>query len=193
VTLLRALRSDQRGYSVIELLTVLAIMGAVTGGITTVFVHATTAELDMNRRFQAQQDARVALSRIRRETHCATEVTPSGPASSVTLLLPSQCRIATGAITWCALPVAGSTQRHRLYRSTVDPCGDAGDPIYADHLTTANVFEHTVQSSESLGQLKITLPVDLDPDKPGSYTLVDTIVMRNTSRTCIPGSPSPPC
>ncbi|HUP52809.1 MAG TPA: type II secretion system protein, partial [Longimicrobiales bacterium] len=180
-----ALRADQRGYTMVELLVVMSIMGAVMGGLTTVFVSAAKAELDMNRRFQAQQNARVALARVRRETHCATSVTPAGPASTVTLNLPVQCKIATGAITWCALPVTGSPSRYKLYRSLADPCGDGDDAVYADYLTSDMLFEHKIQTDASLGSLKVTLPVDIDTSKPGSYTLEDTLVMRNTTRSCI--------
>jgi hypothetical protein len=39
----------------------------------------------------------------------------------------------------------------------------------------------------------VELPVDINPSKPGSYTLTDDLVLRNSLRTCITGSPSPPC
>ena len=187
------LRRDERGYSLIELLTVLIILGTVVGALTGVFISASSAEIEMNQRFQAQQDARMSLDRLRRETHCASSIAPSGPATSVTLTLPAQCKVASGAITWCALPVGGSTTRFRLYRSVSAPCGDAPDRIYADYLTTQTLFNHTVQSSASLGKLAVTLPVDLDPAKHGQYRLADTLAMRNTTRTCITGSPNPPC
>ena len=47
------------------------IMSVVLTGLTTLFVQGSNAELDMNRRFEAQQDSRVALDKIRREIHCA--------------------------------------------------------------------------------------------------------------------------
>ena len=62
---------DERGYSMIELLTVMSIMGVVLGGLTTVFASGSKAELDMNRRFQAQSAGRVALDKLRKEIHCA--------------------------------------------------------------------------------------------------------------------------
>src|SRR6266508_4601473 len=102
--LLRRLRG-QRGYSLVEMLVVLVIMGTVTTALTTIFVNASNSELAMNNRFRAQQNARLALDKIRREVHCASSVvlgaagSPSGPlaAASITLKLPSGCRAATGA------------------------------------------------------------------------------------------------
>ena len=187
------LRRDERGYTLVELMTVLVILGTVVGALTGVFVSASSAEIEMNKRFQAQQDARMSLDRLRRETHCASSITPAGPATTVTLNLPAQCKVATGLVSWCALPVGSSTTRFRLYRSVASPCGDAVDRVYADYLTSQDVFNHTVQSSASLGKLAVTLPVDLDPAKQGQYRLEDTLVMRNTTRTCISGSPNPPC
>ena len=46
----------ERGYSLIEMLTVLVIMGVVMTSLTTVFVQASNSETDMNNRFQAQLD-----------------------------------------------------------------------------------------------------------------------------------------
>ena len=198
VSALARLRYEQRGYSLIETLSVLGILGTVMGSLTAVFVSAMGAEVDMNKRFQAQQTARVALDRLRRETHCSNSITPAGPATAVTLSFPpnlsagSFCgRLSGTQVTWCAVSV--SATRYRLFRSTANPCGDAPDSLYADYLTSQTLFEHTLQSSASLGKLKVDLPVDIDPAKTGSYRLVDTLVMRNTKRTCITGSPSPPC
>lgn len=185
--------SGESGFTLIEMLTVLILLGIVVGTITSLFVQATNAEVDMNNRFQAQMNARLALDRLRREVHCASSITPTGPATTVTLTLPVYCRVATGTSKWCAISYNGSTSRYRLWRSAADPCGDAADRLYADYLTSSNVFAYTVQSSASRGKLSVDLPVDLEPAKPGSYQLRDDLVLRNSSRTCIVGSPSPPC
>ena len=68
---------DERGYTLVEMLTVLVIFGTVMGALLTLLVQGSNAELDMNNRFQAQQDARLALDKLRRETHCASAVTVS--------------------------------------------------------------------------------------------------------------------
>ena len=66
----------ERGYSLIEMLIVLSIMGIVMGSLTTVFVSASNAELDMNNRFRAQLGARLVLDKMRREVHCGSVATP---------------------------------------------------------------------------------------------------------------------
>ena len=75
------------------MLVVLAILGVVLAGLTQLFVSATHAQSDQTQRGQAQQAARLALDKLRREIHCASTIsTPSGyPASSVTITLGSWC------------------------------------------------------------------------------------------------------
>jgi prepilin-type N-terminal cleavage/methylation domain-containing protein len=188
----RRLANDQ-GLTLVELLVVTVLFGVIVAAVTTLFVQATNAETDLNNRFQSQLSARLALDRLRREVHCASAVTPAGPASSITLTLPTYCRAGTGSSKWCTVAFNGSTTRFRLWRSSADPCGDAADRLYADYLTSGTIFNYVVQSSASLGKVHVELPVDLNPSKPGSYTLTDDLVLRNSLRTCITGSPSPPC
>jgi prepilin-type N-terminal cleavage/methylation domain-containing protein len=188
----RRLANDQ-GLTLVELLVVTVLFGVVVAGVTTLFVAATNAEADLNNRFQAQLSARLALDRLRREVHCASAVTPTGPATEITLTLPTYCKAGTGTSKWCTIGYSGSTTRFRLWKSAADPCGDAADRLYADFLTTGTIFNYVVQSSESLGKVHVELPVDPNPSKPGSYMLVDDLVLRNSARTCITGSPSPPC
>ena len=93
--LLRRLRGES-GYSLVELLTVMAILGVVLGGLTALFVGGSNAQLDMNRRFEAQQAARLALDKMRREVHCASAATTSpatGASNHVILTLPTICSV----------------------------------------------------------------------------------------------------
>jgi prepilin-type N-terminal cleavage/methylation domain-containing protein len=185
--------ANEQGLTLVELLVVTVLFGVVATAVTTLFVQATNSSTDLNNRFEAQLSARLALDRLRREVHCASAVTPAGPAATITLTLPTYCKAGTGTSKWCTVAFNGSTTRFRLWRSSADPCGDAADRLYADYLTTGTVFNYVVQSSASLGKVHVELPIDLNTSKPGSYKLVDDLVLRNSLRTCITGSPSPPC
>ena len=168
----------QDGYTVVELLVVMAILSSVMGSLTVLFVQASNAELDLNNRFQAQQAARLALDKLRRETHCASQASVA-TSSSVTLTLASYCPTGNGSVTWCTV---GSGSRYGLYRKAGAAC-DATGVKWADYLTTGAVFAYTPQSSESLAKLRIDLPVNLKPAKSvESYELVDEIVLRNSTR-----------
>jgi prepilin-type N-terminal cleavage/methylation domain-containing protein len=169
----RARRDD--GYTLIELLIVTVVLGTVIGSLTLLFVNASKAELEMNRRFQAQQDARVAVDKMRREIHCADSIAPTGVAFSITVHLPGQCPSAGGTSTNVIYDVVGSGQRWQLRRNSV---------VLADYVTEQNAFEYFEPvSGMSLGKLRVTLPINLDPATTAKeWRLVADIVLRNTSR-----------
>jgi prepilin-type N-terminal cleavage/methylation domain-containing protein len=173
----RLARED--GYTVVELLVVMLILGVVMGSLTTLFVHAANAEVDLNNRFQAQQAARLALDKLRRETHCASQASVAS-STSVTLTLASYCPTGNGSVTWCTV---GSGSRYGLYRKTGASC-DATGVKWADYLTTGAVFGYTAQSSSSLAKLRVGFPINRKPSKSvESYELVDEIVLRNSTRS----------
>ena len=87
--MLRRTRSAEDGFTLPELLVVLVIIGIVLAGLTQLFTSAVKSATDQTRRVDAQQDARVALDRLRREIHCGSTLTYS--ATSVTVVLPSYC------------------------------------------------------------------------------------------------------
>jgi prepilin-type N-terminal cleavage/methylation domain-containing protein len=194
---IRAVLSREEGYSLVELLTVVTILGLVLSSLTTIFVTASHGELDMNRRYQAQEQARLAMDKLRREIHCASAVSPSGDSSSITLTMPSQCPTSAGAtsVQWCVQTLSTSSgARYALYRSTGATCGAASGVLWADYLRTQQVFTYTPQSSSSLGSLAVALVVNTTTNATiGTFRLSDSIVLRNSTRTCITGSPSPPC
>lgn len=176
--------AGERGYSLSEMLVVLAIIGIVLGALTQLFVSASTAQVDMTRRFEAQQDMRLALDKLRREIHCANNVTGSPPTSSIVISLGSYCPTnGTGAdvdVTWCT---TGSGSRFALWRYNGAACSGIGRKE-ADHLTIDEVFTaYAPPASGALGKLSVLLPVDVDPtDAKQSYVLKDDIALRNTLR-----------
>ena len=89
----------QDGFTLPELLVVLAIVGVVLAGITQLLMSAMKSQNDQTNRTQAQQDARLGLDKLRREIRCASALTtPSGyPASAITITLGSYCPTAGGA------------------------------------------------------------------------------------------------
>jgi type II secretory pathway pseudopilin PulG len=164
-----------KGYTLIELMIVCVVLVTVLGSLTVLFVNASKAELEMNRRFQAQQDARVAVDKMRREIHCSDSITPTGPSASITVHLPSQCPSAGGTATNVTYDVVGSGQRLQLRRNTV---------VLADYVTEQNAFNYTAPvAGTSLGKLQVTLPINIEPATTAKeWRLVSDIVLRNTSR-----------
>lgn len=195
----RPLLRGERGYTLVEMLTVLVIMSVVTASLTTVFVQASNSESDMNNRFQAQLTARLALDQMRREVHCASVATPTGVSSSVTITLPSwtnpdgtssHCKTGSGSITWCTR--SNGTNRYALYRVVGTTC--TGGVKWADYLVPSStatvcsgalcIFNYTAQSLTSLAKLGVDFPVNVKPSKTVElYELRDDIVLRNSTRS----------
>jgi len=180
--LVRLLR-EQRGYSLMELLVSISILGSVMGSVSVLLVSATKSEVDMNRRFQAQTQARLGLDLMRREVHCAMSVSPAGASASVTLTIPATCPTAGGntAITWCT--VANGTNRWGLWRYPGSSCSGTGK-LYADYVTASSIFIYTAQTVDKLAFLNVRLPINLKPSEPRFlYNLEDDIVLRNSTRS----------
>jgi prepilin-type N-terminal cleavage/methylation domain-containing protein len=171
---LRAVRG-QRGFTLIELLISMVVMVTVVTSLTTLFVSGSRAEVDMNRRFEAQEQARVAIDRLRREVHCADLVTVTS-ASNITLRLPAHCPTATGgAITNVVWDVqSAGTNRYKLRR---------GGVAIADYITNTSVFSYTAQSTSTLAKLNVDLRVNRNPNEGWKqWRLRTDIVLRNSLR-----------
>jgi hypothetical protein len=142
----------------------------------------------MNRRFQAQQETRLALDRIRGDIHCATSATLTTVGGSpttykATLTAPSGASCAT--VSWCTVSVASSSSRFALYRQVGSTCGSAGGLKVADYLTQANAFPtYTPQSTATLASLSVNFEVSVKGSSSiDNYGLSDTIFLRNSTRT----------
>jgi prepilin-type N-terminal cleavage/methylation domain-containing protein len=173
--------TDQRGFTLIEVLVTLSIMGIVLGGLTATLSSAAGLEADLTKRFQGEQSARLALTKFRREAHCASVVTPtSGATTSVTLTLPTGCVTGTGSVTWCTSANGGRFDLWRVPGTTCTTTA-SGAARAATSLTSANAFtpDATVHGSAALPSVAVNFSV-----WGGTYTylLTDVIYLRNGTR-----------
>ncbi len=165
----------QAGYSLVELIAVMAILVTVVTSITSLFVAGAKSQIELNRRFEAQQAVRIATDRMRREVHCATSVTFTS-AASITVVLPATC------------PTAGGTAQNIVYDTSLVSTGRyrlrrAGSVI-ADYITSGNVFSYTAQSTSTLGKLHLNLPVNIRQNEGWKTWRLETdVVLRNSTRT----------
>ncbi len=179
---LLALRSDERGVTLVEMMTTMAILTVVVSSLIGLFVSGTNAEVGLNRRFQAQEQARLALDVLRREIHNACQVVYSGPVGSryatITLrtlaAVPTTSCVTTSA-TWC---VTGNAVPYALYRKTGGTCNTTG-VRWAGDLTSNAIFA-PVTGASLLPKVDIDLPVNTQPSVSRyRFELQDTIVLRN--------------
>jgi Tfp pilus assembly protein PilV len=181
---LRAFVQRQDGFTLPELVTSMGILLTVMSGFTGLLVVTTTAEVDMNKRFQAQTQAHVAFMKMRREVHCASAaVVAAGPPARATLTMPTACPTSGGStsISWCTVSVG--TNRFELWRYVGSACSGTGARI-ADYLTVGPAFTYYASSPTTLAKLGVNLSVNLDPGKTERiFRLQDDIVLRNSTRS----------
>jgi prepilin-type N-terminal cleavage/methylation domain-containing protein len=190
----------EQGYSLIELLVTMVILSIVLASLTTVFLSGTSAEASLNRRFQAQQSARMGLDRIRTDIHCAT----GAQAQTINTfpgvkLAVGNCYAATPTISWCAVLVTASPVRYALYRSpttgaTTCTSSDAARLLIADYLTTSNAFTTATIQQFTLQRVGVDFKVSVNATSSTTdvYELTDSIVARNAPRCNTAGGCSPP-
>ena len=184
--------ADERGFTLVELITTMTILAIVLTGITSLFVAGTRSQSDQNRRFQAQTQLRVGLDRLRKDTHSACRALDTSTGlvlaegatpTSVSFYMPPSCA-AADSITWCT---QGSGNRYGLYRASGMSC--AGGSKYADFLTTGSMCTfHTYNQpagSYTLARLHVDMPDNVNGSGPGTYRLADDIVFRNSPRCTI--------
>jgi type II secretory pathway pseudopilin PulG len=173
---------DERAFTLVELLTVIAMLILVVGTLSSVLISANNTEREMTRRFGSQVNARIALDKLRREIHCASSVSPSGTSSSITIVLGSRCPFAGGStVNWCTQSSGGG--QYALYRQVTSTCS-TGSTKLVEYLTQANVFTVTAQSSSTLAYVSVDLPIDtMQPSGLPDYRLTDDIVLRNSTRS----------
>ncbi len=150
----RARAADEAGFTLPELLVSMAILLIILTSLTSVLVTASRTEVDANKRFQAQGQARTGLEEFRHEVHCGSSVTQddtsgtplaAGTAyAAVTVTLGSICPGAspstpTTYATWCTAASTVRTGDFALYRvtSTALPrptCASTGKVKWMDYL-----------------------------------------------------------
>ncbi len=195
--LVRRLMGGEQGYSLIELLVTMVILVIVLGSLTTVFISGSSAEAGLNRRFQAQQNARMALDRIRTDIHCATAAQAQTINTYPGLKLAvANCLAATPTISWCAVLV--STARYALYRSTTTGAttctsSDAARVLVADYLTTSAAFTTATIQQFTLQRVAVDFKVSVSSTPAlDDYELTDSIVARNATRCVTAGGCTAP-
>ncbi len=179
-------RRDERGYTMVEMLVVMLILGIVLTGLTTVFVSGSHAEIDLNRRFQAQQQARLALDKIRADLHCASAAEVDATYGYLKIAENSNC--SSTNVTWCAAASPNMTGRYALYRTTnttTSRCGasDTSKLLVADYLTRGTGLWSFSAPTGMLELISVDFPISVNPSSSRDvYELKDTIVARNSAR-----------
>ena len=195
----RRLAADDRGVGFVELLVAMVVLATVLVPLTAAFGSATRASIEQADRFASEENARMALEKLRKDAHCAHAVggLAANEMGGWTLLLtetntsgeddcPGLIQQNAASVQWCTAAVAGSTERFQLYReSDADQsCTGATATFLADFLTGPDVFSLPACSAGEAPAVGVALVVDRHgaASTAGSYTLQDQIALRNADR-----------
>jgi prepilin-type N-terminal cleavage/methylation domain-containing protein len=181
VRALRARLRSERGFTLVEIVASMAILGLVLGGVTMTLASATHLEANLSLRYKAQQGARTALAKFRSDVHCASDISPtSGDQSTVTLTLPSGCTGGPGSLTWCAV-ASGTT--YDLWRMPGSSCTTtaAGAARWAQQSLVQKPFtpDETTHANPTLPSVTVNFKVAAGIR---NYALTDLIYLRNGAR-----------
>jgi prepilin-type N-terminal cleavage/methylation domain-containing protein len=193
--------SAQAGYTLVELLIVMALLGVVIGALADGFASASRATADETARADDQESAREVLERMRTDIHCASGAeaqptldslgNPTGTGYTLQLSVSqSQCPGVTSlsnGVQWCSVSVGGSTTRYAVYRTNSGDCTAADALFEVDYITSygsitgGNFWSLPSCSTGRLQAVTVNLPVNRTPvTRPdATYDLTDTIAMRN--------------
>lgn len=187
---LRRIKGGERGYSLIELLVTMVILSVILGGLTTVFVGGSNAQVSLDQRFQGQEQARLALDKLRVDIHCAS----AAQAQTINTypgvkLAVGNCFASTPTVSYCAIQFSATPLRYQLYRATgsgATDCtsSDATRVVVAENLTSSTIFTTAAIPQYSLQSVGVDLKVSANPKSTtaNAYELTDAIVARNSSR-----------
>jgi prepilin-type N-terminal cleavage/methylation domain-containing protein len=193
--------STEAGYTLVELLIVMALLGIIIGALADGFVTASRDQGYQVARANDQESAREALERMRTDIHCASGAeaqptldslgNPTGTGYTLQLSeTQNQCAGVTtqsNGVQWCSVSVGGSTTRYAIYRTISGNCGATDALFQVDYITsTATVtggdfWTLPACSTGRLQAVTVDMPVNRDPvtQPNATYELTDTIAMRN--------------
>jgi Prokaryotic N-terminal methylation motif len=184
-TLVRRAR-DERGVGLVEMITVLALMGIVMMAVVVLDISGVRAQANMTSRFNAETMLHTGLDRMRKDIHVACSETAQS-SSSITLSEPP-CD-GTKLVTWCT---SGSGSAYGLYRIPSSAASCTNGQKLADYLTSGSIFTYTGPDSPTnswaLARVHLDITVNSAPAKSTlSYHVVDNVAFGNSAR-CVTGS-----
>lgn len=182
---LRARLREEAGFTLIELVTVCALMGIVMTGAVNMLVSGQRATSDGQARLTAQQNIQIAFARLEYDARCASSATLLNKSGSngagVYITLPSggsnPCTHASGDVTWCV--TSGS-----LVRTTGTTCAaTTNQNTFVSSLTTSTPFSCYSPATNALPQLKVALTVNSTTHTSDQVTATDYITLHNAPRS----------
>ncbi len=156
-------RENQKGFSLIEMMVVVVILGLIVLGLVTFFTGGARSWIAGQSQLEAQRNARQAIDRMVREIRHG-EVVTTGTTTSITVTIPA----------------LGSES---TYNVTYSWSGNTWDPINRIVSSGTNPLINNVQNLHftypDTSKVHILLEVDFDKDNNPDVTLNSDVNLRN--------------
>ena len=161
---------NKNGFSLIELMVVLAILGIIILGLVTFFTGGTKSWVAGQSQLEAQRNARQAMDRMVKEIREADYINSSSVSSQIDFNTPFD-----GSISY-SLSESGDLKRgFNLIINNVQSLAFT----YFDNSDTAVDLPLTVETASKISKVHIDLKVDVDDDGNPDITLNTDVSLRN--------------
>src|SRR4051794_32877142 len=175
--------SSGAGYTLIEVIVVMVLLGVIMGALVDGFASASSAQADQSARATDQETARAVLQRMRKDIHCASSAeaqptldafgNPTGTGYTLQLSVSQgQCLGVTdqsNGVQWCSVSVGGSSVRYAIYRTISGNCSATDAVFEVDYVTNygsvtaGNFWSLPACSTGRLQSVAVAMPVNQNP------------------------------
>lgn len=174
---------SERGQTLVELLVVMAMMGMVFAGITTIFVSGMRTQTTLTSQFNAIANLHVGVDRMLQDVDLACSTTATSGTTTNTITLAVGPCSSTSNVTWCT---SGSGSNYSLYRYTSGSTCTNGVKLASD-LTSGTIFTYYAANYSAgdyaLPYLHVNLTVNVHPATSSTaYEDVDDLPFPNAAR-----------
>jgi len=177
-----ALRREERGLTLVELMIAAALGLVVIGGALTMFVGTIRSQPRDTSKVAAIQQARTTVDRITRELRQGLEVVPTPSSSQLGIVTYVKVASCGGAPASTSIPcrVTYTCSGTTCTRVVAQPNGSAPGPAVqvASGLATANVFSY-LPSAADPSYVGVSFAFSTSSGQP--FTLGDGVTLRNQS------------
>ena len=156
---------NQRGFSLIEMMVVVVILGVIVLGLVTFFTGGAKSWVAGQSQLEAQRNARQAMDRMVREIREASDIIASSTSSEINFNTP-----------W------STNLKYSWLGDKWDPILKGTNPLINNvQSLTFTYFDNSGNSvaPESASKVHINLQVDVDKDNNPDITLNSDINLRN--------------
>lgn len=177
------LRDDESGVSLIEMLVVMVIFGAIAA-MTTSLVITTQNTYRFNQQLaEANDEARIVFERVRKELRAARRVNSGAPGAMEFWVDANVDGLQQPAeiVTWQIQPFPGQPGRFQVIRYT-DATGSAGARTLASVLRNNDPFSGFSSPANTTNSVTLRFEYDVDTVRgPQALEVATTVRLRNVA------------